>query len=289
VPSIRPKAPAWASAGSSPAAEHRGRVERGEHLDSQFSRRRESGDNTSHRNRDFQGRPAFARRDGCGCVQADADRQHAKHPGQRRRGLAGLLDLSSNHRRQRGFHPGQATGVGNGAVNAISGIVNVRGGAGNDTLIGNGGNILVGGSGNDTLTDAYAGSSTTASARSLLIGGAGGDTLTAGNAGDILISGTTTFDINNAALQSILAEWQSADSYTLRFQRLQGVKSAGTGLNGKNDLIWGKTVKDDLTADTLTGGGSAAGLDWFFASYPGGTDTINNFDAPGDEYLNNAL
>jgi hypothetical protein len=182
---------------------------------------------------------------------------------------------------------GEATGVNGGAANAVTGIWNVRGGAGNDTLIGNGGNILVCGGGNDTLISAYNGSSSNAAGRSLLIGGSGGDTLTAGTAGDILIGGTTTFDNNNAALASILAEWQLSDSYTLRYERLQGKAGVGTGANGKHNLIWGKTVLDDGTADTLNGGGSGAGMDWFFASYPGGTDTINNFDAPGDEHLNN--
>jgi len=51
--------------------------------------------------------------------------------------------------------------------------------------------------------------------------------------------------------------------------------------------MWGKTVTDKDAASVLTGSAAGAGLDWFFANYPGGNDTINNFDAPGDEYLNN--
>jgi hypothetical protein len=175
---------------------------------------------------------------------------------------------------------GSANGVHGGAAGGVSNIANVRGGAGNDNLMGNGGNILVGGGGNDTLVDAYSGSA--ASGRSLLIGGAGGDNLTAGSAGDILISGTTSYDLNNVALMAILAEWQSGDDYLTRFKRLEGLQSGGQ--NGKNTLVWAKSVKDDGTTDTLTGG---AGFDWFFASYPGGTDTINNLNNPGPEHLDN--
>ena len=174
---------------------------------------------------------------------------------------------------------GSATAVAGGAAGAVHNIQNVRGGKGDDTLIGNGGNILVGGAGKNILSDAYSGSA--ASGRSLLIGGPGGDTLTAGSAGDILIAGTTNYDNNNTALAKILAEWQTADSYATRFARLQGKQSGG--LNGSYKLVWGSTVKEDMTAETLTGG---AGWDWFFANYPG-TDTVNNFDNPGDEYLDN--
>jgi hypothetical protein len=171
---------------------------------------------------------------------------------------------------------GSATGVAGGIRN----IQNVRGGAGNDTLTGNGGNILIGGAGSNILRDAYAGSA--ASGRSLLIGGGnGGHSLTAGGAGDLLISGTTTFDLNNAALMSILAEWQSTDDYLTRFNRLEGLQSGG--LNGGNQLRWGSTVKDDATADVLTG--SRTGLDWFFANL--GQDTLNNLHRPSSEHVNN--
>jgi hypothetical protein len=177
------------------------------------------------------------------------------------------------------------TGAATGIAGGVSNIANVRGGSGNDTLTGGGGNILIGGAGSNTLVDAYAGSAT--AGRSLLIGGTGNSILTAGAAGDMLIAGTTSYDANYAALQSLLAEWQSADNYTTRFQRLEGLQSGG--LNGKYKLVWGSTVKDTDGLSVLTGGGAGAGLDWFFANYPGGNDTIKNFDAPGDEYLNNAL
>jgi hypothetical protein len=171
---------------------------------------------------------------------------------------------------------GSATGVAGG----VSNIANVRGGVGNDTLTGNGGNILIGGAGTNVLNDAYAG--TAASGRSLLIGGTGTSNLTAGSAGDILIAGTTSYGANFAALQSLLAEWQSSDSYLLRFQRLEGL--APGGLNGTNKLVWGKTVSDTDKASVLNGG---SGLDWFFANFPGGDDTITNLNNPSKEHLDN--
>jgi hypothetical protein len=180
---------------------------------------------------------------------------------------------------------GSATNVSGGAAGAVQGIQDVRGGAGDNTLIGGGGNIFIGGGGRNTLIDAYTG--TAAAGRSLLIGGTGMSNLTAGSAGDIQVAGTTSYDGNFAALMSILAEWQSADSYATRFHDIN--TGTGGGLNGKNRLFWGTTVKDNDGAAVLTGGGTAAGLDWFFANYPGGNDSINNFDAPGDEYLNNGI
>jgi hypothetical protein len=177
------------------------------------------------------------------------------------------------------------TGAATGVAGGVRNIQNVRGGAGNNTLTGNGGNILIGGAGTNHLVDVYAGSS--ASGRSLLIGGTGSSTLTAGAAGDILIAGTTNYDSNYAALQSILAEWQSADDYVTRFKRIEGQQSGG--LNGSNKLVWGTTVKDTDGASVLNGGPAGAGLDWFFANYLGGNDTIHNFDSPGDEYIDNAI
>jgi hypothetical protein len=169
---------------------------------------------------------------------------------------------------------GSATAVGGGAAGALSNIQNVTGGAGNDVLIGNAqGNILIGGAGNDTLTGG--------SGRSLLIGGLGSDTIIGGLSGNIVIGGTTTFDTNHAALMSILAEWQSRDSYATRLLDLRN----GGGLNGSNRLIWATTVLDDGAADVLTGG---PGLDWFFANLgPAGViDTITDRNNGGIEQVN---
>jgi hypothetical protein len=175
---------------------------------------------------------------------------------------------------------GTATAVTGG----VSAILNVRGGAGNDTLTGGGGNILVGGGGNNTLVDAYTGAA--AGKRTLLIAGAGGSTLQAGGGGDILIGGTPLYDNHNTARAAILAEWQSGASYNTRFSCLAGLQSGG--LNGAYDLIWGNTVLDNGASDTLVG--SATGLDWFFAQLSGvNLDTILNLNKPGHEHVDNTL
>jgi hypothetical protein len=154
---------------------------------------------------------------------------------------------------------GAATHVAGGAPGKVSQVQNVIGGTGNNTLTGNSlGNILIGGSGTNVITGG--------SGRSILIGGDGGGAVIKGGAADdILISGTTSFD--QAALASLLAEWQRTDrTYT---QRIGDLRNGG-GLNGSNRLIWGTTVHQHRhgAGDTLTGN---AGLDWFFANLgPGG-------------------
>jgi Ca2+-binding RTX toxin-like protein len=164
---------------------------------------------------------------------------------------------------------GSATRVGGGTAGALSNIQNVIGGAGNDSLTGNAqGNILIGGAGNDVITGG--------SGRSLLIGGLGSDTITGGSGDDILIGGITS-GLSNAALASILAEWQGKGSYATRIFHLKN----GGGLNGSNKLIRGTTVLDDgAAADTLTGAG---GLDWFF-QFAG--DTITDLNNGGSEQIN---
>ena len=79
--------------------------------------------------------------------------------------------------------------------------------------------VLVGGSGYNYL---YGGS-----ARNLLIAGTGTGYLYAGSAGDILIGGTTKYNSNTTALAYIMAEWDSADSYSTRNSKI----SKGGGLN----------------------------------------------------------
>ncbi len=178
-----------------------------------------------------------------------------------------------------GIPANSATNIDGGVSGGVTSIKYIRGGTGNDTLVGGGGNILVGGAGNDTLVNNSTG--TSGSSRALLIGGSGGDTLTAGAAGDLLIGGTTSYDTNNAALLAILAEWDSTDSYSLRFSKLQ----SGVG-SGNWQLVWGSTVQDDAAVDTLNGG---PGLDWYFAQQSGpNTDVINGLQH-GTEYVDNAL
>jgi hypothetical protein len=160
---------------------------------------------------------------------------------------------------------GTATGVGGG----IAHIQDVRGGQGGNTLTGNAqGNILIGGAGADTISGGPG--------RSILIGDKGADTITAGSGDTILIGGYTDYDssslANDQALESILAEWQSANPYALRISQIK----SGGGLNGPNRLVWGGTVHDDGSANTLIDG---AGMDWFFAE---ALDTIKN-QKPGEQ------
>jgi hypothetical protein len=164
-----------------------------------------------------------------------------------------------------------ATGTATGVTGKVSNFQNVFGGNFGDTLTGDAqGNILIGGAGADQI---FGGTGA-----SLLIGGKGNDNVVGGSGGDIIIGGFTTYDQthNEAALMSILAEWQSGKSYA---QRVFDLKSGG-GLNGSNVLRMGTTAIDDGGSDSLTGGSHIPGaLDWFFA---GVQDTIHNYE-PGEQ------
>jgi len=132
----------------------------------------------------------------------------------------------------------------------FGGIGNDRmyGQAGNDQIFGEPGNdIGVGGDGNDKL---FGGSG-----RDVLIGGDGFDTLFGEAHDDILVAGSTIYDEDDEALQAILAEWTSTNSYTTRVNNIRN----GGGQNGILTLD-DTTVIDDALQDTLWGNG---GLDWF--------------------------
>ncbi|MDB5390517.1 MAG: algE [Planctomycetaceae bacterium] len=143
----------------------------------------------------------------------------------------------------------------------------IDGGRGDDTLnasanLGLAGVVLLGGDGNDLLTGNTAG-------RNILVGGAGKDTLLGGANQDILVGGFTIYDhavaddnllTNEAALLSIMAEWNSGRSLAARRANINGTGS-GSRLNGSNFLKPGTTVFDDGDQDLLTGG---LGADWFF-------------------------
>ena len=89
---------------------------------------------------------------------------------------------------------------------------------------------------------------------------------------DIVIGGYTSYDAsgdaNDQALEAILAEWQSGDTYATRIAKIK----AGVGTM-QAKLVMGTTVLDDGNASTLTGG---TGKDWFFE---GAHDTITDFAA----------
>jgi Ca2+-binding RTX toxin-like protein len=144
------------------------------------------------------------------------------------------------------------TGIATGTI-SVSGIANVYGGAGNDSITGDAGNnILVGNGGNDTISGV--------DGRDILIGGSGADSLNGGAGDDILIAGTTTFDSNPSALVAIMTEWASADSYSVRINVLMNVGVANGMVKLNTSTVLGDPTQ---TVNTLTGG---AGLDWFFAT-----------------------
>jgi hypothetical protein len=178
---------------------------------------------------------------------------------------------------------GAATNVNGGAAGSVTGIQDVHGG---NTLTGSAaGNILIGGTGTNTIHGG--------TGRSLLIADAGASTITGGSAGggDILIAGTTTYDTMTAAheasLMSILAEWQSADSPTTRFNDIN--TGTGGGLNGTNKLHWGTTVadtvKDNGRANTLTAPPGAVAVDLFFANEAVGHTRV--FNRKAGDHTNN--
>jgi hypothetical protein len=180
---------------------------------------------------------------------------------------------------------GTATDIAGGIAN----IQNVTGGAGNDTLTGDAGdNLLVGGAGNDVLNGGAGGNDilvggagndvlTGGPGRSLLLGGGGADTLNGGGDDDLLIAGPTSYDSNTTALLDLLSEWKRSDAdYATRIAHLRGTQAGGR--NG-SFFLGSTTVKNDTSADLLTGG---PGQDWFWASLP--QDTLT--DRAADEVVN---
>jgi hypothetical protein len=139
-------------------------------------------------------------------------------------------------------------------------------GSGNATLLGSlvsstltiaagdtGNNLLIGSAQADVLTDNGTG-------RNILIGGLGADTLT-GNGNDILVSGTTSYGTNLTALDAILAEWSSTDSYTTRIARIKG----GIVVSGKTYALNSTTVQDDLATNLVQDLSGSTG-DWFLVT-----------------------
>jgi Ca2+-binding RTX toxin-like protein len=141
-------------------------------------------------------------------------------------------------------------GDGNDVLDGAVGNDHLYGQAGNDTLVGGvGNNILVGGDGNDKLV--------ARPGRNILIGGTGRDQLYGSAFDDILIAGSTAHDEDDAALQAILDEWTSGNSYATRVSNIRN----GGGANGAF-VLDDTTVIDDGAADILIGSG---GQDWFWS------------------------
>jgi len=132
-------------------------------------------------------------------------------------------------------------------------------GSGNDILLGGGGNnILVGGTGHSILAGGLG--------RNILIGGsAGGDVLIGGLGDNLQIAGSTAWDQNAPALDSIMAEWASNDSYATRVADIMGTTS-NPGFNQRQNgqyFLNTSTVHADASPDVLIGG--LLSRDWFFA------------------------
>ncbi len=110
--------------------------------------------------------------------------------------------------------------------------------------------------------------------KNLLIAGGGAATITGGSNQDLIIGGTTSFDHNLAALNAIMAEWASLNSYAVKIKHLMGTLAGG--LNGSTKLTT-STVLNNSQASTLTGG---QGLDWFWSS---SQDQVNDKNTGGTE------
>jgi uncharacterized repeat protein (TIGR01451 family) len=133
---------------------------------------------------------------------------------------------------------------------------------------GNGTNYLFGGSGNDMIvggpgTNYISGGS----GRNLLIGGGGGNgglNYIMGTTGDnIEISGTTSYDANQAALCAIVKEWDSGDSYSVRVQK---ITQTGLNVNGSTVVLNSSTIQQAAAREYLFGG---SGQNLYFANETG--------------------
>jgi hypothetical protein len=121
--------------------------------------------------------------------------------------------------------------------------VSIDGGAGNDIILGNGGNVLSGGAGRD-----------------LLIAGALASTLNGGDGQDILIGGTTAYGADLAQLDAIMTEWTSGAAYGTRVSNLRkgllasGLVQSNGGFNqlqgqSELDLLFGAAGSDQYTLE----------------------------------------
>jgi hypothetical protein len=140
----------------------------------------------------------------------------------------------------------------------IQDIQNVTGGSGDDILVGAGNGVLRGGAGRD-----------------ILIASAGSARLIGGPGDDLLIGGVTAYDTNVLALQKILAEWASADTFQQRITFL----TQGGGQNGAF-VLTSQTVLDNGVPNILIGG---SGHNWFFADLGAGQDTLTDFSSAKDK------
>ena len=132
----------------------------------------------------------------------------------------------------------------------VENIVGSR--VGSNKLTGNSlGNTLVGGDGFNKFYGL--------GGNDILIGGMAGDELYGMEGDDILIAGPTAIDTDVAKLNTLRAEWVSANTYSARtINILTGVGSPAVFLRAKINVL------NDGVFDLLTGG---SGLDWYFSAF----------------------
>jgi hypothetical protein len=145
---------------------------------------------------------------------------------------------------------------------AFTGVHNVTGGQANNVIVADGsetsinGNLMSGSSG-----------------RNLIISGGGTGTLYGSGNGDILIGGTTAYDLDrHGELQAILAEWTRSDlSYTDRVAHI---------LHGDDPLdpyaLNASNVFDNGAANTITGNSNGNVVNLYYVTHH---DTITDLTA----------
>ncbi len=93
------------------------------------------------------------------------------------------------------------------------------------------------------------------------IGGVGADSIQGQGGDDLLISGSTAHDSNQAAFRTVLAEWTTmANNYNTRVTILRaGVSGIRLQAAGAGATVF----NDGASVDTMTGGTET---DWYFSS-----------------------
>jgi hypothetical protein len=134
----------------------------------------------------------------------------------------------------------------------FSGITDITGGQGNNILVGDGTEASI----NANLAGGSAG-------RNLIITGGGTAAVFGSGNGDILIGGTTAYDLDqNGELQDIMAEWTRPDlSYSDRVNHI---------LNGDDPLdpypLNASTVIDNGAANTITGNSNGSVVNLYYVT-----------------------
>jgi uncharacterized repeat protein (TIGR01451 family) len=136
------------------------------------------------------------------------------------------------------------------------------GGSGRDYLYGgDGNNVIIGGPGTNFISGGPG--------WNLLIGGGGGKSPnyiegTTGN--NIEISGTTSYDTVPAALNAILQEWASKDSYSVRADKITDTNGYSLSVNGSTVMLNTSTIQRVAAYEYLYG---SSGQNLFFATLTG--------------------